>query len=166
VWSKSDAVHYRLGVAKTSAGILLYRGEGDSLEVLLVHPGGPFWAKKDEGAWSIPKGELDEGEESRACALRELEEEIGSSLGLVAEQLEELGEVRLKSGKRVQGWAAEGDFDPSTLHSNSFEMEWPPRSGKQGEFPEVDRAEWFAPEQARLKINPAQAEFIDRLVAQ
>jgi predicted NUDIX family NTP pyrophosphohydrolase len=152
-------------VAKTSAGILLYRGEGDSLEVLLVHPGGPFWAKKDEGAWSIPKGELDEGEEPRACALRELEEEIGSSLGLVPEQLGELGEVRLKSGKRVQGWAAEGDFDPTTLRSNTFAMEWPPRSGKQGEFPEVDRAEWFAPDQARLKINPAQAAFLDRLLA-
>jgi predicted NUDIX family NTP pyrophosphohydrolase len=152
-------------VAKTSAGILLYRGEGDSLEVLLVHPGGPFWAKKDEGAWSIPKGELDDGEEPRACALRELEEEIGSSLGLVPEQLNELGEVRLKSGKRVQGWAAEGDFDPSTLRSNSFAMEWPPRSGKEREFPEVDRAEWFAPEQARPKINPAQAAFIDRLLA-
>lgn len=152
-------------MAKTSAGILLHRGEGDSLEVLLVHPGGPFWAKKDEGAWSIPKGELDEGEESRACALRELEEEIGSSLGLVPEQLEELGEVRLKSGKRVQGWAAEGHFDPATLRSNSFAIEWPPRSGVEREFPEVDRAEWFAPEQALLKINPAQAAFIDRLLA-
>jgi predicted NUDIX family NTP pyrophosphohydrolase len=154
-----------LAVAKTSAGILLYRGDGDSLEVLLVHPGGPFWAKKDEGAWSIPKGELDDGEESRACALRELEEEIGSSLGLLPEQLIELGEVRLKSGKRVQGWAAEGDFDPATLRSNTFTMEWPPRSGHEREFPEVDRAEWFAPEQARLKINPAQAAFLDRLLA-
>lgn len=152
-------------MAKTSAGILLYRGDGDSLEVLLVHPGGPFWAKKDEGAWSIPKGELDDGEESRACALRELEEEIGSSLGLTPECLTELGEVRQKSGKVVQGWAAEGDFDPSTLHSNTFAMEWPPRSGKEREFPEVDRAEWFAPEQARLKINPGQAAFIDRLLA-
>jgi predicted NUDIX family NTP pyrophosphohydrolase len=152
-----------LVVAKTSAGILLYRGEGSSLEVLLVHPGGPFWAKKDEGAWSIPKGELEDGEESRACALRELEEEIGSSLGLVAERLIELGEVRLKSGKRVQGWAAEGDFDPTNLRSNTFAVEWPPRSGKEREFPEVDRAEWFAPEQARRKINPAQAAFLDRL---
>jgi len=152
-------------VAKTSAGILLYRGNGDSLEVLLVHPGGPLWAKKDEGAWSIPKGELDEGEESRACALRELEEEIGSSLGLAPERLTELGEVRLKSGKRVYGWAAEGDFDPATLRSNTFAMEWPPRSGKEREFPEVDRAEWFSPEQARLKINPAQAAFLDRLLA-
>jgi predicted NUDIX family NTP pyrophosphohydrolase len=152
-------------VAKTSAGILLYRGEGDSLEVLLVHPGGPFWSKKDEGAWSIPKGEVEDEEESRACALRELEEEIGSSLGLTPERLIELGEVRLKSGKRVHGWAAESDFDPATLLSNTFAMEWPPRSGKQREFPEVDRAEWFAPEQARLKINPAQAAFLDRLLA-
>lgn len=153
-----------MAVAKASAGILLYRGDGDSLEVLLVHPGGPFWAKKDDGAWSIPKGEVEDGEESRACALRELEEEIGSSLGLAPEQLTELGEVRLKSGKRVHGWAAEGDFDPATLHSNTFTIEWPPRSGKQREFPEVDRAEWFAPGQARLKINPAQAAFLDRLL--
>jgi predicted NUDIX family NTP pyrophosphohydrolase len=151
-------------VTKTSAGILLYRGKGDSLEVLLVHPGGPFWAKKDEGAWSIPKGELNEGEDPRACALRELEEEIGSSLGLVPERLIELGEVRLKSGKRVQGWAAEGDFDPAGLRSNTFTVEWPPRSGQEREFPEVDRAEWFAPEQARLKLNPAQATFLDRLL--
>lgn len=152
-------------MAKTSAGILLHRGDGDSLEVLLVHPGGPFWSKKDEGAWSIPKGELEDGEEPRACALRELEEEIGSSLGLTPERLIELGEVRLKSGKRVQGWAAEGDFDPATLRSNTFAMEWPPRSGKEREFPEVDRAEWFAPAQARLKINPAQAAFLNRLLA-
>lgn len=150
-------------MAKTSAGILLYRGNGNSLEVLLVHPGGPFWANKDEGAWSIPKGEIEEGEESRACALRELEEEIGSSLGLEPERLIELGEVRLKSGKRVHGWGAEGDFDPTTLCSNTFTMEWPPRSGKEREFPEVDRAEWFAPAQARLKINAAQAAFLDRL---
>jgi predicted NUDIX family NTP pyrophosphohydrolase len=152
-------------VAKTSVGILLHRGEGDSLEVLLVHPGGPFWAKKDEGAWSIPKGELEDGEESRACALRELEEEIGSSLGLTPERLTELGEVRQKSGKIVHGWGAEGDFDPASLRSNTFAMEWPPRSGEEREFPEVDRAEWFTPEQARLKINPAQAAFLDRLLA-
>lgn len=151
-------------MAKTSAGILLYRGDGESLEVLLVHPGGPFWTKKDEGAWSIPKGEVDAGEESSACALRELEEELGSSLGLTAEQLSELGEVRLKSGKVVQGWAAEGEFDPATLNSNTFAMEWPPRSGREREFPEVDRAEWFSPEQARRKINPAQAAFLDRLL--
>ncbi len=151
-------------MAKSSAGILVYRGEGESLEVLLVHPGGPFWAKKDEGAWSIPKGEVEVGEESPACALRELEEELGSSLGLAAEHLSELGEVRLKSGKRVQGWAAAGEFDPADLRSNTFAMEWPPRSGKEREFPEVDRAEWFSPERAREKINPAQAAFIDRLL--
>jgi predicted NUDIX family NTP pyrophosphohydrolase len=152
-------------VAATSAGILAYRRRGDSLELLLVHPGGPFWAKKDEGAWSIPKGELDEGEESRACALRELEEELGSSLGLTTERLTEIGSVRQKSGKTVHGWAAEADFDPAELRSNSFEMEWPPRSGRRQQFPEVDRAEWFELEVARGKINPAQVEFIDRLLA-
>jgi predicted NUDIX family NTP pyrophosphohydrolase len=152
-------------VAKTSAGILLHRGDGESLEVLLVHPGGPFWAKKDEGAWSIPKGEVEEGEEPLVSALRELEEELGSSLDLTPGQLSELGEVRLKSGKLVQGWAAEGEFDPATLRSNTFTLEWPPRSGEQREFPEVDRAEWFAPERARQKINPAQVAFIDRLLA-
>ena len=151
-------------MAKTSAGILLYRGDGESLEVLLVHPGGPFWAKKDEGAWSIPKGEVEEGEEPLVCALRELEEELGSSLGLTAERLSELGEVRLKSGKHVQAWAAEGEFDPAALRSNTFTLEWPPRSGRQREFPEVDRADWFAPELAREKINPAQVAFIDRLL--
>ncbi|HKT83048.1 MAG TPA: NUDIX domain-containing protein [Solirubrobacterales bacterium] len=152
-------------MAATSAGILPFRRRGDSLEVLLVHPGGPYWAKKDEGAWSIPKGEIDEGEEERACALRELEEELGSSLGLAVEQLSELGSVRLKSGKVVHGWAAEVEFDPTQLCSNSFEIEWPPRSGHRQEFPEVDRAEWFEPEVARAKINPAQADFLDRLMA-
>ncbi len=152
-------------MAKTSAGILLHRGDGESLELLLVHPGGPFWAKKDEGAWSIPKGEVDDGEEPLTCALRELEEELGSSLDLTPDQLSELGEVRLKSGKVVRCWAAEGEFDPETLRSNTFTLEWPPRSGRESEFPEVDRAEWFAPEQARRKVNPAQADFIDRLLA-
>ncbi len=149
----------------TSAGILPFRRGAESLEVLLVHPGGPFWARKDEGAWSVPKGELDPGEESRACALRELEEELGSSLGLGAEQLVELGSVRQKSGKLVHCWAAEADFDPTALRSSTFEIEWPPRSGGRREFPEVDRAEWFRPEEARRKINPAQAEFIDRLLS-
>lgn len=152
-------------MTKTSAGILLHRGDGGSLEVLLVHPGGPFWAKKDEGAWSIPKGEVEEGEEPLACALRELEEELGSSPRIDQDELFELGEVRLKSGKVVQCWTAEGEFDPATLRSNTFALEWPPRSGREREFPEVDRAEWFSPEQARQKINPAQADFIDRLLA-
>lgn len=153
-------------MAATSAGILVYRGSAESLEVLLVHPGGPFWAKKDEGAWSVPKGEVDAGEEPRACALRELEEELGSSLGLAVEQLVELGSIRQKGGKLVHCWAAEADFDPAELKSNTFEIEWPPRSGTLREFPEVDRAEWFAPDQARRKINSAQVPFLDRLVGQ
>ena len=148
---------------KRSAGILLYRIAGGGPEVLLVHPGGPFWTKKDAGAWSIPKGEIDEGEETRACALRELDEELGSPPALDPEELIELGSVRQKA-KIVDAWAAEADFDPATLDSNTFAMEWPPRSGKEREFPEVDRAEWFAPEEARGRILPAQAEFIDRLL--
>jgi predicted NUDIX family NTP pyrophosphohydrolase len=150
-------------MAVTSAGILLYRRVGDELEVLLVHPGGPFWAKKDLGAWSVPKGEIEEGEDPRACALRELEEELGSGLGLAADDLTELGSVRQKGGKKVLCWAAEGDFDPAELRSNAFTMEWPPHSGTEHEFPEVDRAEWLGLDAAREKINPAQAEFLDRL---
>jgi predicted NUDIX family NTP pyrophosphohydrolase len=149
---------------KRSAGILLYRVAGDGPEVLLVHPGGPFWAKKDEGAWSIPKGEIDEGEEARDCALRELGEELGSPPALDPEQLIELGSVRQKA-KVVEAWAAEADFDPAGLASNTFSMQWPPRSGKEQQFPEVDRAEWFSPATARRKILPAQAELIDRLLA-
>ena len=131
--------------------------------MLLVHPGGPFWAKKDLGAWSVPKGEVGEGEDPRACALRELEEELGSGLGLSADDLTELGSVRQKGGKTVHCWAAEGDFDPAELRSNTFTMEWPPRSGAEREFPEVDRAEWFGLGVAGEKINPAQAELLDRL---
>jgi predicted NUDIX family NTP pyrophosphohydrolase len=133
--------------------------------VLLVHPGGPFWAKKDEGAWSIPKGEVGDGEEPLACALRELEEELGAPLSPGPEELIELGSVRQKGGKVVHCWAAPGDFDPAGLRSNTFTIEWPPRSGTEREFPEVDRAEWFGPDQAGQKINPAQAEFLDRLAA-
>jgi predicted NUDIX family NTP pyrophosphohydrolase len=144
--------------AKQSAGILLHR-DG---EVLLVHPGGPFWAKKDAGAWSIPKGEYEEGDDPRACALREFEEELGSALPAGTE-LVELGTVRQKSGKRITAFAAEGDLDPETISSNTFEMEWPPRSGRTQEFPEVDRAAWFSIEEAREKLNPAQAEFLVRL---
>ncbi len=150
-------------VASTSAGILLFRPAEDAVEVLLVHPGGPFWAKKDEGAWSIPKGEAGDGEEPLACALRELEEELGARFSLPPEELIELGSVRQKGGKVVHCWAAQGDFDPAGLRSNTFTLEWPPRSGAEREFPEVDRAEWFGLERAREKINPAQAEFLDRL---
>jgi predicted NUDIX family NTP pyrophosphohydrolase len=148
----------------TSAGILLFRRGGESVEVLLVHPGGPFWAKKDRGAWSIPKGECEEGEDLRECALRELEEELGSRLGLAAAALIELGSVRQRGGKVVHCWAAEGDFDPATLRSNTFALEWPPRSGVEREFPEVDRAEWFGPEQAIERILAAQDAFVERLL--
>ena len=152
--------------AKTSAGILLFRRGDGGVEVLLVHPGGPFWAKKEGGAWSIPKGEYVDPEEPRACALRELREELGPAAPELAEaELTELGQIRQKSGKVVTAWAAEADFDPALVASNLFEMEWPPRSGQRQEFPEVDRAEWFAPEGAKEKINPAQAELIDRLLA-
>jgi predicted NUDIX family NTP pyrophosphohydrolase len=145
-------------MAKQSAGILLHR-DG---EVLLVHPGGPFWAKKDAGAWSIPKGEYEEGDDPRAAALREFEEELGSALPAGTE-LVELGTVKQKSGKRITAFAAEGDLDAETISSNTFEMEWPPRSGRMQAFPEVDRAGWFSIEEAREKLNPAQAEFLVRL---
>jgi predicted NUDIX family NTP pyrophosphohydrolase len=149
---------------KRSAGILLFRRAGGETEFLLVHPGGPFWAKKDLGAWSIPKGQIEDEEEPRACAIRELEEELGSAPELDPDELIELGSIRQRSGKVVEAWAAEGEFDPAALASNTFAMEWPPRSGGEREFPEVDRAEWFDLEGAREKILPAQAEFLDRLL--
>jgi predicted NUDIX family NTP pyrophosphohydrolase len=152
-------------MAKRSAGVLLYRNGRDGREVLLVHPGGPFWAKRDAGAWSIPKGEYADGEDPRAAARREFEEELGSALPAGA-PLRELGEVRQKNGKLVVAWAAEGDFDASAARSNTFEMEWPPRSGRRQEFPEIDRAEWFPLAQAREKLLPAQAAFLDRLEAE
>ena len=149
-------------MAKLSAGILLYRGAGPGLEVLLVHPGGPFWAKKDAGAWSIPKGEYEEAEDPLAVARREFEEELGSAAP--HGEFIVLGEIVQPSRKRVTAYAVEGDFDPSTFKSNLFELEWPPKSGRKQSFPEVDRAEWFVPEAARQKILPGQAPFIDRLI--
>jgi predicted NUDIX family NTP pyrophosphohydrolase len=149
---------------KHSAGILLFRRNGGEAEFLLVHPGGPFWARKDAGAWSIPKGQIEAEEEPRACAIRELEEELGPAPELDPEQLIELGSIKQKAGKVVDAWAAEADFDPATLASNTFSMEWPPRSGNEQEFPEVDRADWFDLATAREKILPAQAELLDRLV--
>jgi predicted NUDIX family NTP pyrophosphohydrolase len=145
-----------------SAGILLHRGGADGREVLLVHPGGPFWAKRDDGAWSIPKGEYAPDEDPRLAARREFEEELGSALPGDAE-LRELGEVRQKNGKLVVAWAVEGDLDATAARSNTFELEWPPRSGRRQEFPEIDRAEWFAVARAREKLLPAQVAFLDRL---
>jgi predicted NUDIX family NTP pyrophosphohydrolase len=150
---------------KRSSGILLYRDRDGATEFLLVHPGGPYWTKRDEGAWSIPKGGIEEAEDSRAAALRELDEELGSGRPeLDAETLIDLGSIRQRAGKVVDAWAAEGDFDPDSLDSNTFEMEWPPRSGREVEFPEVDRADWFELEEARRKLLPAQGEFLDRLL--
>ena len=127
-----------------------------------MHPGGPFWAKKDAGAWSIPKGEFGDGEDPRECAAREFEEELGSPLPAGAE-LVELGTVKLRSGKRITGFAVAGDLDADAVRSNTFELEWPPRSGRIREFPEVDRAGWFGLDEAREKLNPAQAALLDRL---
>jgi predicted NUDIX family NTP pyrophosphohydrolase len=140
-----------------SAGILLHRS---GPEVLLVHPGGPFWAKKDLGAWSIPKGEIEPGEDARERALVEFREELGTTLDV---ELRELGEIKQKGGKIVIAFAAEGDLDAGAIVSNTFEMEWPPRSGRTATFPEVDRAQWFGLDEARERINPAQAAFLDRL---
>lgn len=150
-------------MAARSAGILLHRQRIGGTEVLLVHPGGPFWARKDVGAWSIPKGEVDEGEDPRACALREFAEETGTRLPETA--LDDLGSVRLKSGKLVLAYAVAGDLDAAAVRSNTFELEWPPRSGRRQQFPEIDRAEWFGLDDARAKLNPAQSELVDRLAA-
>ncbi len=149
-------------MAKRSAGILVYRRHGDALEVLVVHPGGPFWARRDAASWSIPKGEIDDGEDPLAAARRELGEELGAQLELTG--LVDLGEVRQKAGKVVRAWGARGAFDPETLASNTFEMEWPPRSGRRQEFPEIDRAAWVDPGEARRLLLPAQTAFVDRLL--
>lgn len=149
-------------MAKRSAGILLFRGRGPALRLLLVHPGGPFWAKKDLGAWSIPKGEYDEGEDPFAVARREFEEELGEPAP--AGDAIELGELVQPSRKVITAFAIEGDFDPRGLKSNLFELEWPPKSGLLQSFPEVDRAQWFTLDEAREKILPGQRPFIDRLL--
>jgi predicted NUDIX family NTP pyrophosphohydrolase len=145
-----------------SAGLLLYRRTPD-LEILLVHPGGPYWVNRDDGAWSIPKGEYEPGsEESLATALREFREETGFEVP--AGDPIDLGEIVQKSGKVVRAFAVEGDLDADAIDSNTFEMEWPPRSGTIRAFPEVDRAAWFGADEARMKLNSAQVELVDRLV--
>jgi predicted NUDIX family NTP pyrophosphohydrolase len=144
----------------TSCGVILYRRGPAGLEVFLVHPGGPVWANKDEGAWTIPKGQPEGGEEPEETARREFEEETGITLDV---SLTEIGTVRQKAGKVVHGFAAELDIDTRHLKCNTFKMEWPARSGRYQEFAEVDRWEWFPVEEAKVKINPAQREFIDRI---
>jgi predicted NUDIX family NTP pyrophosphohydrolase len=148
-------------VAKRSAGLLLFR-RTRGLEVLLVHPGGPFWARRDEGAWSIPKGECAEGEDPLDAARREAGEELGLE---VSGSLLALSPVRQAGGKVVHAWAIEADFDPTSLRSNTFTAEWPPRSGRQQAFPEVDRAEWFGLHEARGKILAGQVPLLDQLEA-
>jgi len=148
---------------KQSAGILMYKVDDGDVQVLLVHPGGPLFAKRDEGFWSIPKGEYGDDEAPLAAAVRELQEETGAAIDDTM-QLLELGSVKQKNGKVVVAWGAEADFDVSTLVSNTFELEWPPRSGVNREYPEIDRGEWFGVEAARAKINAAQAAFLDRLM--
>ena len=142
---------------------MLYRESPTGLEVLLVHPGGPFWARKDDGSWSIPKGEFDESEDPFAAAKREFEEETGVA---VSGDAVSLGDVRQPGGKIVHAWAMRGEFDPGQLKSNTFRMEWPPRSGLQPEFPEVDRAEWFPMDVARKKIVNGQLPLLTRLAAE
>ncbi len=143
-----------------SAGILAYRIDKKGLQFFLVHPGGPFFARKDAGAWTIPKGGANDSEDGLSTAIREFAEETGT---LLSGDFIELGTVKQKAGKIVQAWAVVADIDPDTIVSNYFEIEWPPGSGKRKSYPEIDRAGWFYLEEARIKINPAQAAFLDRL---
>ena len=145
---------------KQSAGLLLYRRRAGALEVLLVHPGGPFWARRDEGAWSIPKGEHDADEDPLAAARREFAEETGIA---PAGEAVALAPIRQKGGKVVRAFALEGDCDPSAVRSNTFVMEWPPRSGRQQEFPEIDRAAWWSIEEAKRKLHSGQVGLVEEL---
>ncbi len=151
------------GFVRVSAGILLYRFREDQLEVLLGHPGGPFHARKDRGNWSIPKGEVEPNEALEAVAAREFEEETGHRLPSESAWLE-LGTIRQKGGKLVHAWAVEGDIDPAAARSNTFELEWPPGSGRLQRFPEIDRVAWFVPADAREHVKDTQIPFVDRLV--
>ena len=147
-------------MAKQSAGVLLFRMKREELEVFLVHPGGPFWIKKDAGAWSIPKGEIETGEEALQVAIREFKEETGQE---IEGSFSELQPVKQKAGKIIKAWAVEGDIDENTIVSNTFEIEWPPGSGKKKIFPEVDKAQWFSLTEASEKINPGQLPLIEEL---
>lgn len=148
-------------MAKVSAGLLMYRRRvKEGFEVLLAHPGGPMWSRKDQGAWTIPKGEVAEGESPREAAIREFEEEIGFRPD---SKLIMLGSIKQKGGKRVHAWAVQGDCDPAGVVSNTFEMEWPPRSGEKRRFPEIDRAAWFDLTEAERRINSAQAPWVRTL---
>ena len=149
-------------MAKRSAGLLLYRRGPGGLEVLLAHPGGPLWRTRDAGAWTIPKGEIEAGEQRGAVARREFREETGHDAP-TGEGVD-LGEIRQKSGKLVVAWGYEGDLDPATAVSNTFPLEWPSGSGDYIDVPEIDRVEWFGPDEARRRLNPAQAPFVDRLL--
>ena len=151
---------FSCAMSKTSAGILLYRVKNNRLEVLLVHPGGPFWKNKDQGAWTIPKGEPGTNEPLLAAAIREFQEETGIT---ITGQLIELSPIKQKSGKWVHGWALEKDIDETKIKSNSFELEWPIRSGKIQSFPEIDKAVWYGIEEAKEKINPAQIPLLEEL---
>lgn len=150
-------------MARQSAGLVVYRKRAGCVEVLLVHPGGPFWKNKDEGAWSIPKGEFTDGEEPLAVARREFEEELGQSID---GDFAPLAPIKQRGGKIVHAWTIEADLDLSQMHSNTFTIEWPPHSGKRQDFPEVDRAEWFAIHIALTKINPAQQTLLSQLRSQ
>jgi predicted NUDIX family NTP pyrophosphohydrolase len=150
-----------MGMPQRSAGILLYRRRGAGIEVLLVHPGGPFWAGKDDGAWSIPKGVTAPGEDPLTAARREFAEETGAE---APGEAVPLGAFRQSSAKIVEVWAVEGDFDPASLRSNTFSMEWPPRSGRRAEFPEADRAAWLAPGEAAQKLIKGQRPVLEVLL--
>jgi predicted NUDIX family NTP pyrophosphohydrolase len=150
-----------MAIKKQSAGILLYRAGVSGPEVFLVHPGGPFWKNKDAGAWTIPKGEFDDSEDPLAAAIREFKEETGYN---IKGEFKPLGHIQQKAGKAVYAWAMAGDIDATTIKSNFFEMEWPPKSGKKQSFPEIDRASWFKLSDAREKINSSQAKFLDQLL--
>ena len=160
MWLQNITTNSLTDMKKQSAGILLYKLVRNELQVLLVHPGGPFWSKKDEGAWTIPKGEFDDGEEPLSAAIREFKEETGVSL---EGEFLLLSPVKQKSGKLIHAWALQGDMDPTKINSNTFDIEWPPRSGKTKSFPEVDKAEWFSAKNAMSKINPAQVSLITEL---